>query len=89
MPGLALPCEFLAFLGVEQFQIVQENYEMLVVKLILDKGYPQNRTDELTKEIISRYRPILGEDCNITVEFVDQIPLTNAGKRRIVISNLL
>ncbi|MFC1980218.1 phenylacetate--CoA ligase family protein, partial [Chloroflexota bacterium] len=88
IPGIGLPWEFLAFLGIEQFQIVQESYEKVMIKLILDREYPQSHVDELTREIISRYRPILGEDIDITVDFVDQISLTRMGKRRVVISNL-
>ena len=88
IPGIALPRTFLASLGIDQLQIVQENYQKVVVKLVLGGECPQKRADELAREIIARYRPILGEDMDITVEFVDQIPLTRAGKRRVVISNL-
>lgn len=88
IPGTALPWRFLASLGVEQFQIVQETYERVVVKLVLGREYPQEHADRLTREIISRYRPIFGEDVDIAIEFVDQIPSTGAGKRRVVVSNL-
>ena len=88
IPGIALPRTFLAHLGIDQWQIVQENYQKVVVKVVLEKECPQERMDELAREIIARYRPIFGEDMDITVEFVDQIPLTRAGKRRVVISNL-
>ena len=43
---------------------------------------------QLKKEIIGQYRPILGEDMDITVEFVDEIFPNRAGKRKFVISNL-
>ncbi len=89
IPGAALLWNFLALLGVEQFQIVQESYEEVIVKLVLVREHPQEHMDELTHEIMSRYKPILGADIDITVEFVDQIPLTVDGKRRIVISNVL
>ncbi len=88
IPGIALPWDFLASLGVEQFQIVQETYERVVVKLVLGREYPGERLDKLTREIISQYRPIFGEDVDITVELVDQILPTEVGKRRVVISNL-
>ena len=88
IPGIALHWDFLASLGVEQFQIVQESYERVVVKLVLGREYPEEHADKLTREITSQYRPILGEDMDIAIEFVDQILPTRAGKRRIVISNL-
>lgn len=88
IPGMALPKEFLAPFGIEQFQIVQETYEKVVVKLVLGREYPQEHADRLTRQIISQYRPIFGEDVDIAIEFVDQIPSTGAGKRRVVVSNL-
>ncbi len=88
IPGLALPRRFLAYLGIEQVQIVQQSYEEVTVKIVLNREYPQEYKGELTTRIIDQYRPILGEDMDITVEFVDQIPPTVAGKRRVVVSNL-
>ena len=88
IPGVALPWQFMASLGVEQFQIVQQSYEEVMVRLVMGGKYFANRAEELTREIIRRYRPIFGEDMEITVDFVDDIPPTKAGKRRIVVSNL-
>ncbi len=85
IPAMALPWGFLADLDIEQIQLVQESYEKLVIKLVLDRGLPQGRLHEVTREIIRQWRPQLGE---ITIELVDQIPLTEAGKQRKVISNL-
>lgn len=88
IPGIALPFRFLARLGVEQFQMLQESYDSVIIKLILEKEYPREHSDKLTKEIKGQYQPILGEDVDITVQFVDQIATTAHGKRKIVISNL-
>ena len=88
IPGMAIPKEFLAPFGIEQFQIVQETYQRVVVKLVLGREYPAEHLDKLTREIISQYQPIFGEDMDITIELVDQIPLTREGKRRVVTSNL-
>ena len=88
IPGISLPWSFLNFLGVEQFQIVQESYEHVTVKLVLDGKYTQERIEQLTTEVVSQYKPILGEDMHITVEFVDAIVPTAAGKTKFFISNL-
>ena len=88
VPGVAIPMEFLVPYGIEQFQIVQETYERVVVKLVLGREYPPEHIDKLTREVISQYRPIFGEGMDIAIELVDQIPLTRAGKRKVVISNL-
>jgi len=88
IPGVALPWGFLASLGVEQFQIVQENYEKVVIKLIIDKEYPRDRVDEIIKEVLRRFRSMFGDDIDVAAELVDQILPTRSGKTRFVISNL-
>lgn len=88
IPGISLPWGFLTFLGVEQFQIVQESYEHMTVRLVLSGEYTQELIEQLTTEVVRQYKPILGEDMHITVEFVDKIVPTAAGKTKFVISNL-
>ncbi len=89
IPGLALHQHFLARLeGVAQWQIVQESYDKVSVKLVLDGVYPKTHTDKITSEILSRYNPILANDMNVVVEFVESIPLTRTGKRRFIISKV-
>jgi acyl-coenzyme A synthetase/AMP-(fatty) acid ligase len=60
----------------------------VVIKLVLNREYPEDRLNQSIKEILNQYRSILGEDMNVSIEFVDQIPPTRSGKRRIVISNV-
>jgi phenylacetate-CoA ligase len=89
IPGLTLHQVFLARLeGVVQWQIVQESYEQVIVKLVLDRVYPKLHIEKLTSEILGHYQPVLGTDMGIIVEIVDQIPLTNSGKRRFIISKV-
>jgi phenylacetate-CoA ligase len=88
IPGMAVPWSFFATLGIEQFQIVQETYGEMVVKLVLGRKYPKKRKDEITKKIIDFWRDKVSEDLEISVEFVDRIPTTELGKRRVIISKL-
>ena len=91
IPGVRLwrPIHALfANLGVEQFQIVQETYEKVVVKLVLGKESRERHAGKLEKGVIQEYESTLGEDMDISVEFVDHIPLTSAGKREIIVSKL-
>ena len=67
---------------------MQETYGEAVIRVVLDREYPKEHKDEITKKIIDIYRNKIGEDLDITVEFVDQIPTTEVGKRRVIISNL-
>jgi phenylacetate-CoA ligase len=90
IPGLVLPWDIFAFLGAEQFQIVQESYDRVVVKIVLDREHQHAQAEKrIAEEVVRRYRPILGEDIDIDVEFVDHIPVTKTGKRRVVVSNLI
>ena len=88
IPGLALPLNFFASLGVAQFQVVQDTYEKVAIRIVLGGKYPQERVDRLVNEIILRYRAVLGQGMEIEVELVDQVVPTQSGKRRIVISNV-
>jgi phenylacetate-CoA ligase len=85
--GVFLPFRFFSSLNIEQFQIVQETYEKLIIKLVLEKECPYDK-NKIIKEIKCVYEPILGEDMDIVIEFINQIPPTRAGKRRIVKSNV-
>jgi phenylacetate-CoA ligase len=88
IPGMAVPWSFFPTLGIEQFQIVQETYGEMLVKLVLDREYPEKRKDEITRKIIDFWRNRVSEDLEIRVKFVGQIPTTKAGKRRVIISKL-
>lgn len=86
--GITLNFLIFATDGVEQFQIVQETYDEVMVKVVLKKKYPNEYMDKLTEKILNEYTKILGNDINIIVKFVDQIPTTRLGKRRVVVSKL-
>jgi len=89
IPGLSLPFGVFDSPGIEQFQIVQETRDSVVIRLVLDRACPRNQVDDAVKQILYQYRSILGEDTDVSVEFVDQILPTRSGKRRVVISNEL
>ena len=88
IPGVALNWNFLASLGVEQFQIVQESYENVVVKLVLARESEREHLDEVVRKIERHFKPELGGEMDIIVEFVDQIVPTRIGKRRFVLSKV-
>jgi phenylacetate-CoA ligase len=88
IPGVALPMGFLATWDVYQFQVVQNTYDDVTVKMVLDGGYSQEYRDRLCNEVESQYRAILRDEINIKAMLVDKIDTTTIGKRRIVISNV-
>lgn len=88
IPGRAIDHKFFAHLGVEQYQIVQESYEEIVVNLALGKEYPQEHKEQIIRKVKARYQPMFGNEININVRFVEQIAPAKSGKREVVISKL-
>ena len=62
--------------GVRQFRFVQEDVTRYKMYLNGDK------TQIDVEDVIARLRPFLGERADIVVEFVDEIPVLNSGKRK-------
>jgi len=72
------------FTGILQYQIIQEERDKIRINLVKDGSYQE----ENTARIIEECRKRIGEDIDIRVEFVDEIPLMSSGKRRFVISKV-
>lgn len=88
IPGIALNRSFLAGLGVEQFQIVQESYEKVVIKLVFGREYKCDYVNEAVRKIERHFKAELGRDIDVVTELVDQIVPTRIGKRRMFISKV-
>lgn len=81
------PLDF-AFYGLEEIregQIVQEDIDRLVVKLVPWETISQGTRDNLIKQLGSYLKSPL---MNIVVEEVREIPRTRSGKKLFVVSNL-
>ncbi|MHA7060065.1 hypothetical protein ACWGOQ_0022750 [Aquimarina sp. M1] len=59
----------------KQFQLVQNGQKDYVIKLNTDKKVDENR-------MLKEYRGYFGQDANIKIEYVAEIPLLSSGKRR-------
>ncbi|WP_456469181.1 phenylacetate--CoA ligase family protein [Archaeoglobus sp.] len=70
--------------GVDQFQVVQNRVDRLNIKIVRNEKF-RDRDEEY---IISRIKSQVGNEMEISIEFVDSIPPTKSGKRRFVISNV-
>ncbi|MFC1968419.1 phenylacetate--CoA ligase family protein [Chloroflexota bacterium] len=88
VPGSALIYVFREPMGVAQFQMVQENYNTVTVRIVMEKEYPEEHLVEISGKIVRKYRDVLGEDMDIRVKVVDHIPQTMDGKRRVIISKI-
>jgi phenylacetate-CoA ligase len=70
--------------GVDQFQILQEKTDELIVRLVKNSKFSD--TDEV--RIIREVQGYAGEEMEIVMEFVEEIPVSRSGKRRFVISKV-
>lgn len=66
--------------SVKQWQFIQETKNDYVLKLNCDKKIEE-------QVYIEKFKSLLGADAGITVQFVDEIPVTSSNKRRAVICN--
>ena len=69
---------------IEAYQIVQEKYDQLVVKIVRGRDYKE----EDTEKIINVMKQYLGKDVNLSMNFVSSIPTSKSGKRKFVISKV-
>ncbi len=70
--------------GIEQWQFVQKSDTEYIIKISVTEGHTKPTCE---KEIIS-FRQTLGEDAKISVEYVDEIPVMNSLKRKLIVSLL-
>lgn len=61
---------------IKKFQVIQEDYDKIRILIILNKILPEDEK----KEIDSKIRLQMGQDCKIIWDFVDDIPKTKSGK---------
>jgi len=71
-------------LPVNQFQVVQETREKVIIKIVIGRTY----SEEVTGYVLNEMHKYLGKKMRIDIEIVDSIPPTKSGKRRHVISKV-
>ena len=76
--------QFYGIDGVNQFQIIQESFKHCVLKLVINERW----TEAARRYLVQSIQRILGGDVVVTVEFVEEIPLSTSGKREFTISKL-
>jgi len=70
---------------VKKFQVVQKDYERVVFKIQrTNKEYQEAELEEIREKT----RVVMGEECEVTFEFVDDIPPSRSGKYSYTISEI-
>ena len=96
--GIVTPEYFLTLLSVtldevrwiEKFQLVQEERDHVRMRIVpeADVGDPRESKSDDVREIRERIRYIMDDDCRVEFEFVDDIPPTDSGKYRYIVSEV-
>jgi phenylacetate-CoA ligase len=75
-------CMFMwPFDKILQFQIVQESTKQYLLKLNGAKGHYEDAT------FVDMFKGVLGQDAEIIIEHVHEIPVLESGKRKTVVNN--
>jgi phenylacetate-coenzyme A ligase PaaK-like adenylate-forming protein len=70
---------------IRKFQVVQQDYDRVVVKMVKD---PRNSGELDTREIIEKIRMVMDPSCSVEVEMVEEIPAAASGKYRYTVSEV-
>jgi phenylacetate-CoA ligase len=74
----------LMYVPIENYRIIQENLDRVVITAVKGKGYLQRHTDL----IVTHVRKFLGDNITVEVEFVDYLPPLPSGKRSVFVSKI-
>jgi len=83
VPALLIGGKMKKYIGINQFQFIQEGKKDYMLKLNVDQTYKSE------KRILKELRTIFGLDCRLTILYVNEIPPLYSGKRRYVVNNHL
>jgi len=83
--GAALRYVLREFANILEYKIIQETKDLTRVMLLVDNSF----TSENEQQVIAGFKSSLGENVDIKVEYVDQIPAEKSGKFRFVISHAI
>lgn len=82
IPGEFFPHLLKEFPAIRRFQVVQQRVEEITLKLVVEGGLSLAERERLLAEI----RNCTGDVVSIQLQFVDDIPLTKAGKLKVVVN---
>jgi phenylacetate-CoA ligase len=81
IPGEFFPHVIKEFAAVRRFQVVQELDGSIQLRLVVGAGWNEAARQTLEQQV----RNVVGQAASFEIAVVDEIPLTAAGKRRVVI----
>jgi len=82
IPGEFFPHLFKEYPTIRRFQVVQDRIEQITLKMVVEGGLTLSEREQLLGEV----RRCTGTTVDIQLQLVDDIPLTNAGKLKVVVN---
>lgn len=73
--------------GIRNFQFIQKKQDLIELIIVKDTGYNDKTWNDL-KKAEKQVKKVGGESVNLSVMFVEHIPLTRQGKHRYTISDV-
>lgn len=70
--------------SIQESQIIQKDYDRIIINIVPGKDYAQSDTQHL----VSEFKKRLGDDVSVTVQIMEAIPKSERGKFRWVISEI-
>ncbi|MGA2323253.1 MAG: phenylacetate--CoA ligase family protein [Sedimentisphaerales bacterium] len=91
--GKIIPAEFfIHFIGVvynegyiRKFQVIQKDYDRIVIKAVVGD---LQKFNEAKEKLVNSIRMVMGRDCVVEFELVDEIPFSASGKYLYTVSEL-
>ena len=84
VPGEFFPHLAKEFKEIKQFQVIQNEIERLVIKVVPSREFTGAPLEQFKREITG----VIGNGIQLDIQMVDEIPLTATGKYRVTISNV-
>ena len=84
LPGEFFPHLFKDVVGVERFQVIQRELGRLLIRILPNDAYRPSDTDF----VLEKTRQVVGEQMQVEVEFVDELPTLPSGKMRFTVSEI-
>lgn len=76
---------FINHLGLIASQVVQEKIDWIILRLVTDSNFERSSSEAT---MVQRIQSQLGSEVKVSFEYLDELPKTNSGKTKAVISKL-
>lgn len=70
--------------GIEQWQFIQKTQKDYLIKIAVTEDYKKPTCEKEIEE----FKRVLGVGANVKIEYVDEIPVMNSLKRKLIVSEL-